>query len=75
LQVKEIMTKNPACCLPGAGLPEVVNLMIENDCGCIPVIENHENMNPVGMITDPDMAVRAFILGRNPIFARLRLCG
>jgi hypothetical protein len=40
--------------------------MIENDCGCIPVVESWESMKPVGTITDRDIAVRAFGAGKDP---------
>jgi CBS domain-containing protein len=39
------MTKDPACCTADAGLQEVAKLMVENDCGCIPVLKDGE---PVG---------------------------
>ncbi len=56
--VRDIMTSNPACCTPDTGLQEVAKLMVEYDCGEIPVVESMdpENMDilrPVGMITRP----------------------
>jgi hypothetical protein len=34
-------------------------MMIDHDCGLIPVVENNSNMKPIGTITDRDIAVRA----------------
>lgn len=67
MQVREIMTENPACCPPETSLQEVALMMVENDCGCIPIIENRKTMKPVGTITDRDIAVRTFAAGQNPL--------
>ncbi len=67
MQVKEIMTENAACCTPHTGLQEVARLMVENDCGCIPVVENMENLKPVGVITDRDICCRTVAEGKNPL--------
>ena len=67
MQVREIMTESPACCEPNTSLTEVARLMADNDCGCIPVVDNQTNMKPVGTITDRDIAIRAFAEGKNPI--------
>jgi CBS-domain-containing membrane protein len=42
-------------------------MMVDNDCGCIPVVESYENMKPVGTITDRDIAVRTFTGNRNTL--------
>jgi CBS domain-containing protein len=67
MQVSEIMTTNPACCTPDASLQEVARLMVENDCGCIPVVQSVTNKKPVGTITDRDIAIRGFASGKNPV--------
>ena len=64
MTVAEIMTKDPACCAPDTSLQEVAKLMVENDCGCIPVVQDGE---PVGTITDRDIAVRTVAEGKNPL--------
>lgn len=67
MQVREIMTKNPVCCTPDTNLREIAQMMVENDCGCIPVVENQLSKKPIGTITDRDITIRAFTTGRNPI--------
>ena len=63
--VKIIMTENPACCDPDTSLQEVAKMMVEKDCGCIPVVD--ENLKPIGMITDRDITVRTVAKGQNPL--------
>lgn len=67
MQVREIMTKNPACCVPQASLQEVAKMMVENDCGCIPVVGNWETLQPLGAITDRDITVRVLAEEKNPL--------
>ena len=64
MEVRDIMTTDPACCEPGAGLQEVARMMVDNDCGAIPVVEDGE---PVGIVSDRDIAIRAVAEGRNPL--------
>ena len=66
MQVKEIMTGSPACCTPDTSLQEVAQKMVENDCGCIPVVEDEVSMKPVGVVTDRDIICRTVAEGRNP---------
>lgn len=67
MKVKDIMTKNPACCMPETKLQEAAKMMVDNDCGCIPVVEDNKNQKPVGMITDRDITIRTVADGKNPL--------
>jgi CBS domain-containing protein len=67
MKVKDIMTTSPACCTPETSLQETAQLMVEHDCGCVPVVENKENMKPVGTITDRDICCRTVAEGKNPL--------
>ncbi len=67
MNVKDIMTENPICCIPTTTLEEVARMMVENDCGAIPVVEDQENWKPIGIITDRDITCRAVAEGRNPL--------
>jgi CBS domain-containing protein len=67
MNVKEIMTKNPATCLPNAKLSEAAKLMLDNSCGEIPVIKAKDNPELVGVVTDRDICCRAVAEGKNPL--------
>jgi len=67
MNVKEVMTTDPACCTPDTSLQQVAKLMVSNDCGCIPVIDDKNSKKPVGMITDRDITVRTVAQGKNPL--------
>ena len=66
MKAKDLMTTNPACCTPETTAQQVAQLMEENDCGCIPVVEDAESKFLVGVITDRDIALRGVARGRSP---------
>ena len=61
---KEIMTPSPQCCSAETLLNEVANLMVEADCGEIPVTDESNRL--VGVITDRDIVCRVVAKGKNP---------
>lgn len=63
MQVREIMTDDPACCRPETPMKEAARLMAENDCGELPVID--ERGAPVGVVTDRDIACRGVAQDRS----------
>jgi CBS domain-containing protein len=67
MKIREIMTKDPACCTPDSTLQEVARMMRENDCGCIPVVNTHSEMKPVGTITDRDITIRTVADNHDPM--------
>jgi CBS domain-containing protein len=67
MQVKEVMTADPACCISESALQEVAQMMVDHDCGEIPVVENKETKRPIGVITDRDIVCRTVAQGINPL--------
>jgi CBS domain-containing protein len=59
------MTPSPACCTPNSSLTEVARLMVDNDCGEIPVVEDMGSRKLAGVVTDRDIATRIVARGRN----------
>ena len=64
MRVQEIMTRNPACCGVDATVQEAARLMVERDCGEIPVVDS--NRKPLGVVTDRDIAARVVAEGKGP---------
>lgn len=67
MKVKEVMTADPACCTSENSLQEVAQMMVDHDCGEIPVVENKETKLPIGVITDRDIVCRTVARGLNPL--------
>lgn len=67
MDVKDVMTPDPECCSPETGLQDVARMMVDCDCGCIPVVDSNDSKMPIGMITDRDITCRVVAQGRNPL--------
>jgi CBS domain-containing protein len=61
--VSSVMTPNPASCRADTPLRDVARLMVEHDCGQIPVVD--ADNRPVGVVTDRDIAVRVVAAGKD----------
>jgi CBS domain-containing protein len=58
------MTPEPQCCSAETPLNEVANLMVEADCGEIPVVDASNRL--IGVVTDRDIVCRTVAKGKNP---------
>jgi len=65
MKVREIMTADPTCCTSDTTLQEVAQMMIDHDCGEIPVVDDTDM--PIGVITDRDIVCRTVGRGLNPL--------
>ncbi len=54
MKVKEIMTAEPRTCGPNTTLGAAASLMLDGDCGILPVVENG---TLAGIVTDRDMYI------------------
>lgn len=63
MEVRSVMTSNPACCSRQTPLPQVAQMMLDNDCGEIPVVD--DGGAPLGVVTDRDIATRVVAQGRD----------
>lgn len=61
---RDVMTRDPACCGPNTTLDQVAKLMVQNDCGEIPIVDTADQ--PIGVITDRDIVCRVVAEGKNP---------
>ncbi len=64
MRVQDIMSANPTCCAPISTIEEAARLIVDNDCGEIPVVDAARK--PLGVITDRDIACRVVARGKGP---------
>lgn len=57
MNVRDVMVKTVNCCGSQDDLEAVALQMMDNDCGSIPII--NDQGQPIGMITDRDIAIAA----------------
>ena len=58
MRVREVMSNEVIHCTPNTNLKEVARLMLENDCGDIPIVQDGDGRRPIGIITDRDITCR-----------------
>jgi CBS-domain-containing membrane protein len=61
VKVSELMTRDVLACRPTDSIERAVQIMWEQDCGCVPVVDAQQNV--VGMITDRDACMGAYTKG------------
>lgn len=59
----EVMTKDPVCCQPNDTVAETAKLMLKNNIGSIPVVENEQTRKLLGIVTDRDLALKVVAEG------------
>lgn len=64
LTAREVMTRNVKTVRRDSSLKEVAQLMKDEDCGVVPVVDERGSL--VGIITDRDLVIRAFTGGKTP---------
>jgi CBS domain-containing protein len=67
----EVMTENPACCLPSDAVDRAAQLMRAEDVGPVPVVADHQSKSLVGIVTDRDLAIKVVADGRDPKSTRV----
>jgi len=72
MQVKDIMSADPVYCAPETPVREVARMMVDHDCGAIPVCD--DDGKPLGIVTDRDIVCRLVATGENPLHHAARDC-
>lgn len=61
MKISELMTRDVKTCAPADTLQRAAQIMWENDCGIVPIVEGDR---VVGMITDRDVCMAAYTQGQ-----------
>jgi CBS domain-containing protein len=65
MKVKDIMTADVRFATPETPLEEIARMLLEHDCGAIPIVKSENSRKPVGIVTDRDIVCRAVAAGRD----------
>src|SRR5262245_17266142 len=75
MRIEEVMTPDPACCTPETSIADVARMMVEYDCGEIPLVRNASDAKlVVGVVTDRDIVARLVAKDRNPLESKANAC-
>ncbi len=62
MKVEECMSRRVIACRPDTDMQEAAHLLWEHDCGCLPVVNDKDEV--VGMVTDRDLCMGSYTSGR-----------
>ncbi len=66
MTVREVMTPNPVCCVPGDTAQSVAKIMCEHNVGSMPVVVDQQSRKLTGIITDRDLCCSIIAQGLDP---------
>ena len=66
MKIREIMSSNPVCCVPGDTAQKVAKMLRDENVGAVPVVEDQQSHKLVGMITDRDLCCSVVAGGLDP---------
>jgi CBS domain-containing protein len=68
---REVMTKDPVCCVPTDTVDRAAQIMKAEDVGSVPVVEDQQTHKLIGIITDRDLALKVVAEERDPLGTRV----
>ena len=66
MKIKEVMSVDPVCCVPGDTAQAVAGIMCEHNIGSVPVVIDRQSRELVGVITDRDLCCAVIAAGFDP---------
>ena len=65
MNCRDVMTKDPACCVPTDSAARAAKVMKTENIGSLPVCEGRHSRKLVGIVTDRDLALYVVAENRN----------
>ncbi|PYS43604.1 MAG: CBS domain-containing protein [Acidobacteria bacterium] len=66
MNCREVMTDNPVCCLPSDTVSQAARIMRREDVGPVPVVNDDQHKQLIGIVTDRDLALKVVAESRDP---------
>jgi len=66
MKIREIMSRDPACCLLTDSAQTVARILCDRNVGSMPVVADQQSRKLVGMITDRDLCCTVVAQGMDP---------
>lgn len=70
----DVMSSDVTCATSDSDIQEIARLMVVADCGEIPIVNNLQAKNVIGVITDRDIVCRSLGVGRDPLKLKAKDC-
>lgn len=74
MKIKNVMTKDPRCCVASDTAQRVAIIMRDEKAGVVPVIENEQSRKLLGIVTDRDLCMNIVAEGRDARTVQVHEC-
>ena len=74
MRIRNVMTKDPHCCLPSDTAAFAAGIMRDEHAGVVPVIESTERRRIIGVVTDRDLCMNVVAAGLDPNETTVEQC-
>jgi len=71
MKVEQLMTKQVATCRADQNASDAAQIMWDRDCGFVPIVDDAQHGEVIGLVTDRDLLMAAFTRGQT--LAEMRL--
>lgn len=71
MKVREVMTRDPLCCIPEDTAQKIAIMLRDQDIGSMPVILDLSSRKLVGFITDRDLCCKVIAKGLDPATTKI----
>lgn len=71
MKVRELMTRDPACCTPADSAHRAATVMRRLDIGALPVVDDEHHRRLLGIVTDRDLCL--FVVASNSMPAEVMI--
>jgi len=66
MKIREVMSRDPACCVLTDNAQTVARILCDRNVGSMPVVADQQSRKLVGMITDRDLCCTVIAQGMDP---------
>jgi CBS domain-containing protein len=74
MNVRDVMTTDPSCCVPDDTVIRAARMMKFMDTGVVPVVESDRSRKLVGIVTDRDLCLAIVAEGQDPKSMHVQRC-
>jgi CBS domain-containing protein len=74
MRIRNVMTKDPHCCLPTDSAAKAACIMRDEHAGFVPVVDDAQSRHIIGVVTDRDLCMNVVAEGRDPNDTTVEQC-
>lgn len=74
MRIREVMTRDPCCCIPSDSACRAATLMRRFDIGVLPIVDDEYHRRLLGIVTDRDLCVSVVATDRQPAEVTVEEC-